>query len=717
MLGILGYTDRWLVAPGDVVAVRLSSRFPQVYARLVRHEGAVRMPADWSRATSDAGVALQGPVFAQERLLPWGSCLAVETPDGPQVPLALAFDLLVSRLAERNVLAWLDGGPQVTLLADLDGRFAVEIDGAAQPLPGLDAVPGRWHRVVLRLSGGEVEVALRQRGGVVVTATAPLPTPAKRLAGFALGGKPISGQAKGALDGTVGGIVLLGAASPAAGLLDAAREGALASWDLGGHDQSAMLVHERHGRQPPMRLLGAPTRGVRGAAWDGRARRPGEDAASHDAVRLHRDDLSDAGWPADLSIALPADLPSGAYAVILSRDADPDWDDRESFDAVPLFVRPRAAAARVALVLPTFSYRAYANGTFFEGRNPDVFRLSRETGSKPIYDTVNALGLASLYDRHADGSGRHLATLRRPQATIRADFENQLQGFPHQYSADLEIVEWLSRHGIAFDLLTDEALHEEGAGVLSAYDAVLTGSHPEYASPQSLDAYHGYLAGGGSLLYLGGNGFYWSVAVGAADPALLEVRRRGGGRTWTVAPGEAHHQLDGREGGVWRLLDRPPNLLVGLGFACTGFVGDGRYQVEPEALRAPLPPRISEALAAIGEAAFGVAGLELDRFDTSLGSSSDLVVLARAVGLPQGYHPAVEEVETLDLLLPDPLAAMDKRAVGDIVWGPLHGGGTVFAVGSIRWTSGLNLSGDPWHVDRLTIAALLTALESVEGQP
>ena len=710
MLGVLGYTDRWFAAPGDLVPVRLSSRFETVHARLLQHEGAIRTPPDWERATRNAGVPLGMPLAAKERSLPWGSCLAVEASGGPAAPLALAFDVLPTHLAGRQVLAQLDAGPVVALTTAPDGALALEVDGEARPLLGLVLLPGCWQRVVLRLAGGTAEIALRQRRRAPV-ASLPLSKPAARLAGFVLGGERMDGRVTGAFDGKVGGIALWSAEGGAQELLDAPRDNALAAWDLGGADQSGDLVAERHGRLPPARLFGAPIRGVRGAAWDGRARRPGDDPASHDAVWLHRDDLGDAGWPADLTVALPADLPSGAYAVILSRNPEPDWGDRESFDAVPLFVRPQRAAARVALVLPTFSYRAYANSVFFEGRNQEVFRLSRETGSKPIYDTAKALGLASLYDRHADGSGRHLATLRRPQATTRADFDSQLQGFPHQYSADLEIVEWLNRLGVPHDVLTDEALHEEGLGVLAPYDAVLTGSHPEYASPESFGAYQGYLQGGGSLLYLGGNGFYWSVAVGAADPALLEVRRRGGGRTWTAAPGEAHHQLDGREGGAWRLLDRPPNLLTGLGFACTGFVGDGRYRVEPDALRSPLPSRITEALAAIGEAPFGVAGLELDRFDPTIGSQPDLVVLARSSDLPLGYHPAVEEMESIDQLLPDPLVAMAARVRGDIVWGRLPAGGTLFAVGSIRWTSGLNLPGDPWQVDRLTTAALLDALD------
>ena len=39
----------------------------------------------------------------------------------------------------------------------------------------------------------------------------------------------------------------------------------------------------------------------------------------------------------------------------------------------------------------------------------------------------------------------------------------------------------------AFDLITDDELHHEGAGLLANYKTVVTGSHPEYHTPQMLD--------------------------------------------------------------------------------------------------------------------------------------------------------------------------------------------------------------------------------------
>ena len=65
--------------------------------------------------------------------------------------------------------------------------------------------------------------------------------------------------------------------------------------------------------------------------------------------------------------------------------------------------------------------------------------------------------------------------------------------------------------------------------LLAGYKCVLTGSHPEYHTPQTLDALGAYIGQGGRLCYLGGNGFYWRIAVSDAIPDVLEVRRAEGG--------------------------------------------------------------------------------------------------------------------------------------------------------------------------------------------
>ena len=47
-------------------------------------------------------------------------------------------------------------------------------------------------------------------------------------------------------------------------------------------------------------------------------------------------------------------------------------------------------------------------------------------------------------------------------------------------------------------MLLTENLHLEGAGLLSPYNVVVTGSHPEYWAQQMLDALQRYLHEGGT---------------------------------------------------------------------------------------------------------------------------------------------------------------------------------------------------------------------------
>ena len=87
--------------------------------------------------------------------------------------------------------------------------------------------------------------------------------------------------------------------------------------------------------------------------------------------------------------------------------------------------------------------------------------------------------------------------------------------------------------GHRYDVVTDEDLHAEGLELLASYKVVLTPTHPEYQSRETMDALAAYLERGGRLMYLGGNGFYWRVAAHPAVPG----RWRCGAPRAASAPG------------------------------------------------------------------------------------------------------------------------------------------------------------------------------------
>ncbi len=710
-LGIVAYTDRWDVEPGQLVGVRASSSYPTYFASLLRHKGAIRSPADWLAKSEPITFDHAGPHPGELRTIKQGSYFGVDLDLSLSNENAiLEFLFLPTRLTDATALCEVsfDKSP-IQILIDLKGGLSVVGEGihVSPKENDLRVQTGRWQKITLSVApvDNQLSVSVSDRQNSIATEVWQVHD-VDSVNGILLGARTLDSQRLASFDGKISGPKIFRMPR------DARRDREIvASWDFGNADQSQFDVVDTCNNLPAGRLVNGPMRYVTGPNWTG-------GASDRNAVKFHSDDLADCEWPADFTVEIPEDLPNGVYSLILSRDPEPDWFDRTSYDAVPLFQRrPSLGDVKIALVLPTFSYRAYANATAFADCNRQVFKLAGETVSTPYYDTALRLWLRSTYDLHRDGTGIHLATLKRPQLNIRADFVSPLQGFPHQFSADLEIIEWLERHEISYDILTDEYLHCQGSTALDPYQVVLTGSHPEYVSPEAFDAFEEHLKSGGSLAYLGGNGFYWSVALGKSHPELMEVRRHRGTRTWTCAVGEKTHQLDGRPGGDWRGLDRPPNLLTGIGFAGLGFSGDGDYTVSSD-INEELPANLVRVLKAIGESPFGVAGLEVDSHDPILGSDPHLHVIACTRRLPEGYHQAIENIEALDNLLPDPSTAFQGNVQGNIVFGTRSTGGNVFSVGSIRWVSGLNKANDPDCVDALTLAAIrdLSALTSKDIQ-
>jgi N,N-dimethylformamidase len=188
------------------------------------------------------------------------------------------------------------------------------------------------------------------------------------------------------------------------------------------------------------------------------------------------------------------------------------------------------------------------------------------------------------------------------------------------FPADTHLLDWLTAKGIGFDVVTDHDLDREGEALLRPYHAVVTGSHPEYHTPNTLTALQEYVDNGGRLAYLGGNGFYWRIATSAEIPDVVEVRRAEDGiRAWAAEPGEYFQALDGGYGGLWRRNGRPPQIPCGVGFSARGLFEGSYYRRMPGAA----DPRTAwtfegiddEILGDFGLSGGGAAGFELDRAD------------------------------------------------------------------------------------------------------
>jgi N,N-dimethylformamidase len=226
-----------------------------------------------------------------------------------------------------------------------------------------------------------------------------------------------------------------------------------------------------------------------------------------------------------------------------------------------------------------------------------------------------------------------------------ASFCSGLRHFP----ADTHLICWLHHFGIQYDIVTDHELHREGLSAISQYSTLLTTSHPEYHTWDTIEALQKFRDSlGCNLIYLGGNGFYWRIAASSrgigsygkneSSCKLLEIRRcESGVRTWASDCGEYYNFLDGGSyGGLWRNSGRPPWKLVGIGFAAQGsFVGKPYNRIcfdRPDITDWVFQGIDDRMLGDFGYSGDGAAGFELDRIDPADPNVQDgeVVVLAQA---------------------------------------------------------------------------------------
>jgi N,N-dimethylformamidase len=484
-------------------------------------------------------------------------------------------------------------------------------------------------------------------------------------------------------DGRVAGLWL----DPTVGSVD--RAGAAFRWNAAIDTDTARWADTGdHGLHGTLHQL--PARAVRGPAWDGSAQDPAAAPDHYDAVHFHTDDLYDAGWATTASLPIGADLPSGVYCF---RSRGETGEDR-----TPFFVAaPPAERADVAFLVPMATYLAYANQRVHL-TNPDFTPGGGPTPPNHLWIRDHPEIGYSHYEYHPDRSGVMFSSRRRPVMNLKPGADRW--GF----TPDTNIVAFLHHEGVAFDVVTDEHLHAEGHHALDGYRVVVTGSHPEYWSTAMLDAMEQWQREGGRLMYLGGNGFYWRVAFSSHWPGAMEVRRaEDGTRAWIAEPGEYHHAFGGEYGGLWRRLDRPPNLICGIGFAAQGFGRGAPYVLthrEPERTGWIFDGVEGDVIGAHGVGG-GAAGQEIDRFDLRLGSPPHAVVLASATDHDESMLRTKEE---LHYTVKDARATSMVRA--DLVFYEVAGGGAVFSVGSIAWFGALATNGYGNDVARITANVL-----------
>lgn len=491
----------------------------------------------------------------------------------------------------------------------------------------------------------------------------------------------------------------------AATLLAGGRvHGATAAWDFSAGTARVGITHDlamdTSGNGLHGQCVNQPDRGMTGWNWDGREENFVHCPEQYGALWFHEDSLDDCRWRRSFDVEIPRDLPSGAYALRLEQGAQ--------VDRVPFFVVPAAGGRRsaIALVLPTFSYMAYANSQVLQnaatgqavmGVLTTLDDLDLELNETPEFG-------CSTYDYHRDGRGFQYSSWRRPILNLRPDYRHEF-GSVWQFPADLHLVDWLTVKGFEFDVITDHDLHQEGAALLRHYAVVISPSHAEYSSSQMLDAYEQYFASGGRGMYLGANGFYWITSQHPDKPWLIEVRKgESGDQAWRARPGELYHSTTGERGGIWRHRARAPQKIWGTGYTSHGLDVSTGYHQLPDAR----DPRIAwimegvekdEVIGDFGLVNGGAAGLEMDRIDYALGTPPNTLLLASSLG-----HSASAMLVPEDQYFAYPgITGRDNPLVrADIAYVTTRRGGAVFSVSSMAWCGSLSHANYGNNVSRIT---------------
>ncbi len=717
-MDLVGYSDRWVVQPGERIGFHVSCAGPRFQAEIVRLIHGDRHPAGPGfKERPVEGCDLGGSDFA-------GAVQAIHTGSYGLIPLpddALTGDWSVSLWLWPSLLA---AGPQGvlgqagrwSLALDDQGRLVFRV-GEASAVIETPLMERHWVAVLARYSAADGRISLsihRQAFSPLIPqelsaeASGPLPPGSAPLllAAAGLQGDGRREWAERPYNGKIADIAiydrwiddtewaaLRAGETLADGLLlrpdFAAESGSRRLPDSGPHGLNGLLVNR-------------PRRLVPGPRWNGQDHNPMRAPELYNAAYFHDDDLEDADWAESFALTIPEDLPSGVYAAKLTAD--------ETVDYLPFFVRRPTGkpTAKVAIQMPTVSYMVYGNehlapeavGTMGPHRNALLHQAE--------YDYLNANALRSAYDRHNDGDGINFGMLKRPVLTsMRPDHHLRIMDCVHQFSADLHLVDWFDAKGIDVDIITDHDAHREGRAIYDMYNCVVTGTHHEYWTRPMLDALEGWLAEGGRLINLSGNGFYWVTALDDEDQSVAEISRERGICSWESDPGEMHLSLTGERGGMWLVHGRAPQSVTGVGMIAQGFDRGAGY-LRSEQSDDPRAAFIFEGVdeRVIGDfpnlvLGWGAGGFEIDRADPAFGTPAHALILASTQ--PGAFSSSYQmDRAVIGMTSPFTAADLNPEVRSDLVFFETPQDGAVFSAGSIAWCGCLSYNGYDNNVSRIT---------------
>jgi N,N-dimethylformamidase len=692
---LMGYTDRLSVAPGGTVEFKVSADAQPYDVQLVRLRGVGADHGDVIEEVVANAAAGSYPGRAQQ--LHTGSYAVATVPTAVPVTM-LGFSVwimptLVDRDRQTVLSVQSDTGANLLRLDLVRDQFELTTPTGAVAVK-FDKVEKRW----LRLSGGQTASGLSlsceldgrwpsQRQTKSATAAAALPPSAKAARIIIAADKAADAPGKSLFNGRISNPSLTNDGK------------VLAAWDFAKDIESRGIIDTGpHGWNGV--LVNRPGRGVRSQNWAGDVLRYKDAPEQWAAIHFHEDDLNDAQWETDFAIKIDSDQASGIYAAKLTQGAQTEY--------LPFYVQPRADSTnKIVFLAPTNTYLAYANEHLGFGERGEAHQ-KRMREAIQLNDTDEyvyshpELGL-SIYDRHADGSGVMYSSWQRPVLNFRPNYITWLNASRRHFAADFYITGWLEQLGVGYDVITDEDMHNGGLDLLKKYDVLLTGSHPEYPTSKQMQTFYDFIGQGGSMMYLGGNGFYWVTSFDGEDTMTLECRRGfAGERNWTSHPAELDHSSTGEVGGTYTHRGQTGRQLCGVTSVGVGW-GDASGYTRTEDSRSPDLAFLfkgigdDEMIGDFGHMLGGAAGDELDAADFENGTPPNARILMSSRH-NDTYYPFLETVTQVE---PNVSGPNNPNVRSDVVFIDTGTGGKILSAGSICWAGSL-----AWNGYRNNVATL-----------
>ena len=294
---------------------------------------------------------------------------------------------------------------------------------------------------------------------------------------------------------------------------------------------------------------------------------PARDGNRGHALRLCSDDLMDCRWKETHRLKIPIDAVSGVYVGRFYYQ----WDNKPmQYDCTFIVCRPDdRPQAPVLMICSTSTWLAY---------NCAPFPRPRPAGRDWNAPSLPGAPTYCCYHNHRAGQPTYYLGVNRPWPGAGADnlFSPKEVDYSHLMRGELFTHRWLD--GVyddaaryRYDVITDWDLHNN-PDLLAGYKVVIVNGHSEYWSAEAFTGIDRYLSGGGNLMVMSGNSFFWRTSY-SADGAIMECRKydaRIGGRR--AAPmGETWHSQDGERGSLLRECGYPEYHFVGL--SCIGWDG------------------------------------------------------------------------------------------------------------------------------------------------